>query len=276
MSDRPSRTRLQLGAELQTCRTLAGITQRALATSLDVSQSLVARVERGERLLSRPDIETWLSLVDAPADARDRIVALVEEAHTETRTWRDLLGGTPHLQDQVRQRESGIVLSLDHQFVLIPGLLQTPDYARATLPLFDPEGLVDPTGHVATRIARQSVLRKPDCRFAFLIAERLLRWEPEPGVLETQLTQLAATARLAAVDIAILPEQHAGPLAELPFTIESPADGSSTRVLVELVHGAQIVTDPTDVGFYQRRWDALWSVAVTGDDAIAMIRAAIR
>ncbi len=276
MPDRPSRTRLQLGAELQTSRTLAGITQRGLAASLDVSQSFVARVERGERLLSRPATEKWLSLVDARADARDRIEALVEEAHTETRTWRDLLDGTPHLQEEVRQRQVGLAASMTHQFVVIPGSLQTPDYARAVLPLFDPEGLIDPDGHVASRIARQSMLREPDRRFAFLIAERLLHWEPEPGVLETQLTHLAAAARLPAVDIAILPEQHAGPIAETPFTVERPADESPVRIVVELVHGRQIVTAPDDVGFYERRWAGLWDAAVTGDDAVAMIRAAIR
>lgn len=70
-------------------RALAGISQRSLAEQIGVSQSLVARVERAERLLARPAVTTWLRATkprtqDGPVAlerwqaVRDRVLALTE------------------------------------------------------------------------------------------------------------------------------------------------------------------------------------------------------
>ena len=121
MPDRPSRVRLQLAAELQTARTLAGVSQRDLAAQLGVSQSMVARVERGERMLARPDITTWLRATGTAAPVVERVMTLTEAAHTETRTWHDLLASTDHLQGQAQRHNADAALLQNFQPTLLPG-----------------------------------------------------------------------------------------------------------------------------------------------------------
>lgn len=272
MPDRPSRVRLQLGAELQTARTLAGMNQRDLATRLGVSQSMVARVERGERMLARPDTTTWLRATGSAPAVVERIMVLTEAAHTETRTWRDLLASTDHLQEQARRRNADAALVQNFQPTLLPGLLQTADYARHVIPLSDLGGSIDHAAHLAARIDRQGVLREPGRRFDFLITERLLRWEPAPGVLAPQLAQLVTAAHLDAVTLAVLPDDYVGALPWHNFVLRHPADGSPTYVAVEMIHGEQIVAEPDDVSLYELLWKRMWDAAITGDAALDLPR----
>lgn len=274
MPDELSRVRLQLAAEMQTCRTLAGINQRDLAAKLGISQSLVSRAERGTRLLSRPDTVAWLRHTKATPAVRDRVLALTEAAHTETRTWSDLFAAQEHLQEQSRERNASAQLVQNFQPTVLPGLLQTADYARHVIPLADITASMDHSAALAARIDRQSVLREPGRQFQFLIAQRLLRWEPAPGVLAPQLAQLAAAAELNTVDLAVLPDNYVGALPWHNFVLRHPADGSPAYVATELLHGAQTITDPESVAIYQTLWKHLWGSAIVGDAAIDLFRSA--
>lgn len=271
MPEELSRVRLQLAAELQTCRTLAGINQRDLATQLGISQSLVSRAERGTRLLSRPDTVSWLRHAKASPAVRDRVLALTEAAHTETHTWAELFAGQHHLQEQARERNAAAQLVQNFQPTVLPGLLQTADYARHVIQLADITASMDHGAALSARIDRQSVLREPGRQFQFLIAQRLLRWEPAAGVLAPQLAQLAAVAELDNVELAVLPAAYAGALPWHNFVLRHPADGSPTYVATELLHGAQTITDLESVGIYQALWKRLWDAAAIGDAARQLI-----
>lgn len=237
---------------------------------------MIARVERGERLLSLPDARRWLRASHAGPEARSRVLALTEGAHTETRTWRDLLSGTDSRQDEFQRRDVGTSVLQSFDAMLLPGHAQTPDYARATLPLVDPDGVLDHTAHLAGRVTGQRILREPGHRFEFVVAERLLYWEPEPGVLFPQLAQLRAVAGLESVRLAILPEAYVGPIPFHNFALRYPADGVAPSVDIELVHGEQTVTDAHDVATYERLWKRLWDGSRTGDDALESIDTASR
>lgn len=272
MPDRPSRVRLQLGSELAAARTLSGLDQRTLAQRLGVSQSLVSRAERGQRLLARPVLTAWFRATSASAEARDRILALAEAAHTETRTWADLYAQDEHLQARAARANAAAALVQNFQPTVLPGLLQTADYARQVIPLADPTGAMNHAAALAGRIERQGVLREQDRRFDFLIAQRLLRWEPAPGVLAPQLSQLVAAAQLDSVQVAVLPEDYAGALPWHNFVLRHPADGSDPYVATELLHGAQTITEPDSVALYRSLWDRMWAAALVDDDAVDLIR----
>lgn len=269
-----SSVRLQLAAELQTCRTLSGISQREIAAALKISQSLVSRAERGTRLLSRPDTNAWLHAARADDDVRRRVLALTEAAHTETRTWAEVLSTQHHLQELSRTRNAAAAVMFDFQPTVIPGLLQTADYARHVIPLADVTSGVDHAAALAARIARQGVLREPGRRFQFLVTERLLHWEPASGVLGPQLAQLIAVAGLPSVELAVLPERYSGALPWHNFVLREPADGSPTYVAVEAVHGEQLVADPASVAVYRALWQRMWESALVGGAATDRIRAA--
>lgn len=270
----PSRVRRQLGAELQTARSLAGMSQRDLAAHLDMSQSALARVERGERPLSRPAAVDWLTHVGADDAVRDRVLALVDAAHTETRAWRDLYASTGSLQEEARQSNLDARLVCMYEETVIPGLLQTADYARRVLELSDVAERMDRRAALAARLDRQQVLRDEGRTFRFLLAERLLSWEPAAGLIGPQLAQLLAVAELPAVEIGVLPETFADALPWHGFVLRYPADDSPPYVAVELIHGEQRLTDPEDVDTYVRLWDRMWTAAITGPAALDVIRRA--
>lgn len=260
MPERPSRVRLQLASELQTARTLTGRTQRQLADMIGRSQSYVARIERGERLMSVPDTRAWLRHTGSDTTVRDRILALTAASHAETRTWAELQSDAEHQQDVARERNASASLVRHWQPTVLPGLAQTADYARAVIPLADVAARFDHSAQLAGRIERQAVLREPDGPgFQWLIAARLLRWEPAPGVLGPQMAHLATLADLPSVTLRVLPDDYAGAVPWHNFVIRVPADSSPPYVVAELVHGEQRVEDAESVHVYDQLWKRMWS-----------------
>lgn len=262
----PPRVRRQLGAELEAARTLAGVSQRALAERLSLSQSLVSRAENGTRLLARPVVQAWLKATSAKPDVRQRVLALTEAAHV-SQTWADQLADDRHLQDRERSRDAAAAVVRSFHPTVLPGLLQTADYARHVIPLADISSRVDHVAALAARIVRQAVLREPGRRFDFLIAENVLSWEPAPGIRGPQLAHLVAAADLDVVRIGILPAGYAGAVPWHNFRIAHPADGSPAIVTTELIHGGQEIADPESVGLYEALFERMWAAAVTGDEA---------
>jgi hypothetical protein len=94
-----------------------------------------------------PIVRAWLDAVSAAPEARERVIALTEAIHLQTVRWSALLAGRTHLQDEVGARELESNLVQNFQPTVIPGLLQTPGYVRALLPLADITGQID---HEAT------------------------------------------------------------------------------------------------------------------------------
>lgn len=242
---------------------------------LGVTQATISRIERGETLPSMPHVRGWLDAVvdagvDLPPAERDRILELAEALHGETQSWGELLGTDGHTQRHFLQREQLAVLTQNWQPTVVPGLLQTPEYARAVLTVGRTRNVEDA---VAKRIERQKVLHEPGARrFEFLIAEHVLRW-PVGGdvVQEVQRDRIVSLARLGTVDVAIVPSSAAPALAWHNFTLWTPEDGPR-YVTTELVHGAQELVDEATVQLYDELWSKLWAAAVHGDDVIELLR----
>jgi transcriptional regulator with XRE-family HTH domain len=269
-----SRVRKQLGAELRAVRNLAGLTQRDLRDGIPTSQAAVSRYERGEGGLppTRQVVTKWLELCDTPEETRERVLTLTEAAHNEARTWPDMLGDASHLQGIAQDREAGARLIRVCQMTMVPGLLQTAEYARQLMPQADPFNKFDHAAAVAARMDRQKILYEEGRRFQFLIAEHALNWSPGPGVMPAQLDRLASMATLAAVDLAILPNKREGTLEWHSFDLLEPADGSATYVTTELVQGEHLISDPELVTPYVTLWDRLWEASVIDGEAIDLIR----
>ena len=271
-----SRVQGQLASELLTLRNLAGLSQRALRDGAEkdglaaLSQSAISRAERAELLLDRRQTEAWLGVTGADEAARDRVLALTEAAHGETRSWSRLMEGVDHLQEVARARNDAATRVRNFQLAVVPGLLQTAEYARQVLAHVH----ADPAPAVAARLQRQQVLYETGRRFDFLIAERLLRPPVGPAVRAGQLHHLASLATLEVVSIGIVPEEVDTGLASHGFVIRDSAEAGDAYVTIELLHGEQVITDPEPVENYERAWDRLWESAVV-DGAIERIMAGV-
>ena len=84
----PRIQRSQLGAELRRIRMLAGLSGRELAQAAGLSQSTVSRAERGESVLSLPEVTAWADTTGLPGDRRAVLLALAEAAVNEVATFR--------------------------------------------------------------------------------------------------------------------------------------------------------------------------------------------
>jgi transcriptional regulator with XRE-family HTH domain len=267
----PSLIRSRLAKELLRLRDLAGMSGRDMARRTGVSQPTMSRIDRGMALPSMQVVRTWLDACDADADTRQRVLALAEAAHGETRPWRSLLNEELHLQTQAQQRDAAAALIRNFQPTVLPGLLQTAAYAQAILALGRSK---DVAAAVATRLERQKVLHEPGRRFQFLLAEHVLRWPPAPGALAGQADRLLALVTAPSVEIAILPDTvSAGVVPWHNFVLREPAGGGPVTVSTELVLGAQDdITDPESVGVFEQLWERLWAAAAHGGEAVELIR----
>jgi transcriptional regulator with XRE-family HTH domain len=269
-----SSVRLQLGAELRKLRRLAGLSQRHIVEALGSSQAAVSRMEHGETLPTREQLDTWLRLCGVADDhaVRDRVHAWAEAAHSETRPWRDMLpADAPHLQGMAGERERSATLIRNHQLTWLPGLLQTADYARLIIEQTDPDSERNTAAAVTARLQRQQILFEKGRRFEFLISEAALLWAPEAGVMDAQRDRLLSLATLPNVEIAILPARRTGTPAWHSFILFQADDGSRF-VTTELVHGGQEITDPEAVRRCAALWDRLWAAATHGSEAAEIIR----
>jgi transcriptional regulator with XRE-family HTH domain len=241
-----------------------------MAERAGISQPTVVRIERAEAVPSMPVVRAWLEATNADLEVRERVTTLTDAIHVQTVRWPTLLTGRAHTQDEVREREQESVLVRNFQPTVIAGLLQTPAYTRAILPLTGIDGL-DQDATVATRLQRQQVLYDVGRRFQFIVTEPVLRWEPADGVMTGQLDRITQLAELPAVDIAVLPESARVATPWNNFVMHQTADGT-TYVTTELTHGTQRLVDEREVENYEGLWTRLWSASVTGDEAVRLIR----
>ncbi len=269
---RPSK-RHQLAVELRRVRELYGMSGRELAQRIDISQSKVSRVESGRTIPSLQEVLAWASAVCVPADRQEWLVALAESAFTEVHTWPSALRTRGHIQDEIEERELRARLVRTFQPSVVPGLLQTAEYARRVISMARP-GSVDAVAEaVDGRLRRQLALYEEDRRFEFLVTEAALRWRPGPAkLLLAQLDRMASLSTLENVSIGVIMlDTDAATTNTHAFVIyDDHSDDQDPFVETETVHANLIVNDPGDVDLYQRRWALLSGTAVFGEEARAV------
>ncbi|GAA5076881.1 transcriptional regulator with XRE-family HTH domain [Thermocatellispora tengchongensis] len=266
--------RQRLATELRRLRDLAGISGRDLATRIGISQSKVSRIESGTVIPTMPEVTAWAEAVEASPETRAWLSEMTESAFTEVHTWRAELQRQAHLQDDIREQEDQARLVRVFQPTLIPGLLQTAEYARRVFALFDPpysDG--DLAMALAARLQRQLALYQESRRFEFLITEAALRCRPgPPRLLLAQLDRVASVSTLENVTIGLIPHnREAVVFPSHGFTIydtdigDDAAEG--TFVEIETTHVRLTAHDAEDVAIYTRQWSLLSGTAIYDDEA---------
>jgi transcriptional regulator with XRE-family HTH domain len=272
---RPAITQRQrLGTRLKVLRELAGLRNEDLAEALNLSPATVSRMESGDRVITLAEIATWVRKTSAPAATRDELASLAEAARTQIRSWQSRLQhGVDQAQQETTELEAsaGTILGYDH--AVVHGLLQVREYARLVFELTD-VGTGDIAGKVEGRLRRQGVLLDQSKQFSILMTEAALRWRPGSVELQVQqLQRIAAVMRLPNVAIGILPlGGQARALYPEGFQLYADrADGADTLVVVELVPDEVAISEPDSVALYLREFDRLRSVAISGEQARALL-----
>jgi transcriptional regulator with XRE-family HTH domain len=192
--------------DLADIRRKAGFKGQALADVLGWDQGKVSRVEKGKQALDEVDLMSWLIACDVK---RAKLRQVVEQGREATRqTWvlpyGPASGDSRNLSVEESEAKSITVFAC----MLIPGLLQTPEYARAVVEQFQ-EDEVTIERVVARRLARQEVLRGEHApKTVFYIEEQaLIRPADSPETTHDQLMHLMFMADWKKVSIRVLPTE---------------------------------------------------------------------
>jgi transcriptional regulator with XRE-family HTH domain len=275
--------RRRLGAELRRLREQAGLSGRQLSDQIGASQSKISRIESGAALPSIPQVTSWMVAVGASVPTTSRVMALADTAYAGVDSWDAAMRERPSLQPDFQEIEDRSRAVLVYEPTLVPGLLQTAEYARRVFVMFDPPYAgSDIPDAVAGRVDRQVALFDPAREFAFLITEAALRWRPgPPGLMLAQLDRIGSVSTLGNVTVGVIP-QCAQALTHVPhgFTVIEPADpDEDALVFVETVHANLTVSDKGQVSLYRRQWSLLEKTAVYGPEArelLTSIAASVR
>jgi transcriptional regulator with XRE-family HTH domain len=258
----PDRSALAAFAdELRAQREQADLSRDDLAARLNYSASLISMIESGHRSPSR----------DFAARCDEAFAAPGTFGRLERRL-RDVPFSSGFRPFHPYEAEAAALRLFEHS--LIPGLLQTEDYARAVLETHPntPADVVEE--RVAARIARQQILDRdeppPPLLWVLLDEQVLNRDIGGVKVMHDQLTHLAAMARWPNITVQVIPGTGAHPGLLGAFAI-AELTGLPAIVYLETAHDGQTLEDP-DVGTRMSvRFDALRTEALTGRASLSLI-----
>ncbi|MFF1817404.1 helix-turn-helix domain-containing protein [Kribbella sp. NPDC058245] len=266
-SPSPRTPRQRLGAELCRLRTLAGLSGRQLALTTGLSQSKVSRIERGDALASIPELRLWLDAAGA-SERLDQLVAATEAALNQSDNWSEFQSEVSFatMQDEVRRREATARTQRMFLPTLVPGLLQTAEYARLVFMAADLTGKEDYAAAANRRLDRQQILYERSHTFEFVLTEAALRWRPGPPEVQlAQLDRILSLATLSNVTIGVIPLDAPGRAIQWHgFTLNEDVDDGDPFVQVETMHAYLTIARPDDVARYQQQYRLLRESALIG------------
>jgi transcriptional regulator with XRE-family HTH domain len=272
--------RRQLGAELRRLREQTGRTCADVAGELSWSESKLSRIETAHTGISNRDLDRLMQVYDLVEPARVRIRALVTQARQ--RAWWEAYGDVlPDAYETYIGFEAEARLLREYNPIVVPGLLQTDEYAWAVIKADstsdDPDLIAQ---RVAVRMARHAVLnREPPLELWVVLDEAVIRRQiGGPSVMRRQLHRLAEASQQAAVRLQVLPFSAgahrgiAGPFAILGF---SPGSADSV-VYCDGMTGGVFRTRPDELRSYDEAFEALQSSALDPATSVEFLNVAAR
>jgi transcriptional regulator with XRE-family HTH domain len=264
------REREALGLWLSQLRRDAALNGKELAGRLGWHGSKVSRIELGKQTASKDDVIAWARVVGKP-EAAGELTARVTALETHYVSHRRMLAqGDAGLQRAWAAHEESTSYLRVFEAALVPGLLQTADYALYVFSAMAAlKQLPDDTDvAIAARMERQRVLYDPGKRFHFVVTSGALRARTCPAeVMRGQLDRLMVATTMERVRLGIIPD-HAQLL--LP-----PMHGFwilDDRLVQTEVFAADLnLTDESEIRLHVEAFDRLASSAVYGGTARAVL-----
>ncbi|MGV9315508.1 helix-turn-helix domain-containing protein [Streptomyces sp. NPDC003691] len=246
-----------VGQQVALFRRCAGLTQERLAERLDISLETLASIEQGRRPLK--------------LDIAERLDVLLETKGALTVAVQNMpeIDMIPAWADQYMDVERDAIALSFYEAQILPGLLQTPEYARALfrcrVPLM-PEDQIE--NEVSARVERQMVLhRRIPTPVSFIFSESVLTDRiGGRATHKATLQHLRACTDLPGVTLQIMPlgtSGHAG-LAG-PFVLLVTPDHQHLAY-TETQRGSQLIGEPGEVGILEQKYGMLRSQALTPHD----------
>ncbi|WP_282793290.1 helix-turn-helix transcriptional regulator [Streptomyces sp. CC224B] len=259
-----------LGARLRELRADSGLNGKAFAARLGWPPSKVSKIETGKQAPTADDLKVWTQTLAVP-EVLAELTSRLRTLETHYAAWRrQLAAGVRARQEAWAATETAAADVRNFESAVIPGLLQTPAYARhmfiRTTTLHRTTQDID--AGVNARLQRQQALYAPGRAFRFLIWEAALRMLLcPPDVMAWQLDRLSGMLGMPSVQLGIVPLG-----ADLTVV---PTHGfwlyDDSLVMVETIGAELRITDPAELALYRTVWDELEGASVSGPQAHRLI-----
>jgi transcriptional regulator with XRE-family HTH domain len=277
--------RRRLGAELRTLREHAGLTIEDVAKGLDCSVSKVSRLETGQGVPYRRDVRDLLDRYGITNQAhRERLMRWVRDGQRQGwwSAYSDVLAPDPDnplLPDNLSryvalEQDASEVRSFEA--AIMPGLLQTADYARAILNTLSTGDRETTDRLVELRMRRQDRLYADEdpLTIHMVLDEAVLhRLVGGKQVMKEQLKRLLADAQRPNITVQVLPlsvgvhRSVDGPFAMLVF----PDSDDNDLVYIESHVGCLYFEKEHDVKVYGQIFDVLVDTAMSAEQSAAFV-----
>ncbi|WP_058047214.1 helix-turn-helix domain-containing protein [Streptomyces roseifaciens] len=264
----PTVRRRRLGQELRKLRELKGMTAEEVAERLLVSQSKISRLENGRRSISQRDVRD-LCGVYGVEDHRivDSLMQMAKESRQQG--WWHAFGDIPY--SVYIGLETDAASLRVYEASLVPGLLQTPNYASAVTEGSWPEATgADIERRVQVRMRRQERITDPEnpLRLWAVIDESALRRiVGSREIMAEQMRQLVQFSMEPHITVQVLPYDvgaHPGMYGKFSILeFNDPQDAST--VYLEGITSDLYLEKPNDVQTYSVMYEHLRMQALNAD-----------
>jgi transcriptional regulator with XRE-family HTH domain len=276
MADGPRQVvkRRRLRAELRNARQQADLTQDQVADAMEWSPSKIIRIEAGSVGVSANDMKELLRLYNITDTKRlNELLTLAREARERLTTYRD---APPKLLQFIDYEAAASAIHM-FQTVLVPGILQTEEYARTVIQAVMPKSSkAQVEALVKVRMSRQEALTRPDpVELIAVVDEAVVRRQVGgEGAMRRQIKHLVEVSGRGNVTLEVVRfEAGVHPGVQGPFVIFEFPDAEDDDVLyLESSRGDLIIRDePDELAAYEERFDALRRLSPGRDGSLAFL-----
>lgn len=280
--------RRYIGRQFTEMRERAGLTQERAADELQRARATLARIEAGDHRVRFRDVDVraMLDLYGAEPEERERMLALTADTRNgHQKSWLHdyTMTALPQFFAPYAELEQSAEVIRQYEPELIPGLLQTREYALAVMRI--PAGNVsdeEAEQRVSLRMQRQRLLTRPRAPHLETVINEAVLYRPVGGeeVLAGQLRRLVELSHQAGVSVRVVPFSagvHGGMAASAFSMLTFPSDARTGEPLepplayVDTLTGAMYMNRPEQTEAYRLVWEDLTARALDEPESRARI-----
>lgn len=256
---------IRFGSEIRRLRKQEGLTATQLGKEVSLSPAMISAIERGSRTPKRDRVEAF-----------DRFFATEGAVLRKWSEATNLEADPDWFREVVRSEEQAAEIRMWHPS-LVPGLLQTPDYARAVFaagrPL-DGKSEIDQLVIAREQRVEQLVREGGPALWAIVDETVVRRTVGDSKTMKEQLAHLASMAEAGSVKLSVVPTAtHFHPGLSGPFRLLS-FDGRPSLVYAEHSGGGQLIEGTIEVRRHVAVLEELRGWSLTPTQSVELIKEA--